>query len=64
MKNNNKSYFTTRSFSFCIAIQFVTNKQYYKFSKNNELVYSFEIDENEKDNFYKKLKELENIKFS
>lgn len=64
MKNNNKSYFTTKSFSFCIAIQFVTDKQYYKFTKNEEIIYSFEIYDSEKDIFYNKLKKLQDIKFS
>lgn len=61
---NNKSYFTTKSFSFCIAIQFVTDKEYYKFTKDGKTIYSFEIYDNEKDNFYNKLKQLQYIKFS
>lgn len=62
---NEKSYFTTKSYVFCMAIQFVTEKEYYKFTnENKETIYSFEILSEEKKSFYNKLKMLENIKFS
>jgi hypothetical protein len=64
MKNNNKSYFTSKSKVFAYAIQFVTDKQYYKFTKDEEIIYSFEIYDIEKDNFYNKIKQLQDIKFS
>jgi hypothetical protein len=66
MKNINVSYFTTKSKIFAIAIQFITDKRYYKFTNqdDNSITYSFEINNDEKDNFYKKLKQLQDIKFS
>lgn len=64
MKDNNKNYFTTKSKAFAYAIQFVTDKQYYKFTKDEQITYSFEINNEEKDVFYNKLKSLQNIKFS
>lgn len=60
MKENSK-YFTTRSFCFCMAIQYITNQNFYKFQNDiNETIYSFEIT----DNFYEKINKLNEIKFS
>ncbi|WP_291566965.1 MULTISPECIES: hypothetical protein [unclassified Clostridium] len=54
-------YFKTRSYTFCMAIQYVTNKKFYKFQdKNGVTFYSFKVDEN----FYEKLIKLNDIKFS
>lgn len=65
MKDINKIYFKTRSKIFAISIQFVTNKQYYKFTnEDKETVYSFEILKNEQEEFYNKLNKLQEIKFS
>jgi hypothetical protein len=64
MKNQDKSYFTTKSKVFAISIQFITDKRYYKFEKDNEIIYSFEINNIEKSKFYEKLKRLQEIKFS
>lgn len=58
---DNKTYFTTRSKTFAYSIQYITNQNYYKFQNdNNETIYSFEIT----DDFYNKIKKLNNIKFS
>ncbi|MDP4146628.1 MAG: hypothetical protein Q8936_19490 [Bacillota bacterium] len=61
---NDKSYFTSKSKVFAYAIQFVTDKQYYKFTKDGKIIYSFEINDDEKEKFYNKLRQLENVKFS
>jgi hypothetical protein len=54
-------YFRTKSKTFALAIQYVTNRNFYKFKDENEcVIYSFEAD----DELYKKIKQLNNIKFS
>lgn len=64
MKDINKSYFTTKSKVFAYSILFITDKQFYKFKKDNETIYSFELNNNEKEEFYNKLKKIQQIKFS
>lgn len=54
-------YFKTKSKVFAYAIQYITDLSFYKFqNNNNETIYSFEVD----DKIYKKIEELNNIKFS
>ena len=48
------NYFKTYSKTFALAIQYVTNKRFYKFDTDNGTLYSFEISENDKDRFYEK----------
>ena len=50
------NYFKTYSKTFALAIQYVTNKRFYKFDTDNGTLYSFEISENDKDRFYEKVK--------
>lgn len=60
MKDNDK-YFQTKSKTFCMAIQYVTNQNFFKFQNDiNETIYSFEIT----NNFYDKINKLNEIKFS
>lgn len=59
--NKNDKYFQSKSKTFALAIQYVTNQNYYKFQNdNNETIYSFETSEE----FYDKVKKLNDIKFS
>ena len=58
------SYFRTKSKVFANSIQFVTGKNYYKFTdENGNTIYSFQLKAYEIDTFYKKIKMLEDIKF-
>lgn len=58
---DDKNFFITRSKTFCMAIQYVTNQNFFKFQNDkNETIYSFEIT----DNFYDKINKLNEIKFS
>ena len=58
------NYFRTKSKVFANSIQFVTGKNYYKFTDENEnTIYSFQLKEYEIDTFYKKIRMLEDIKF-
>ena len=60
----NNIYWKTKSKVFAYAIQFVTNKKFFKFNdKVGNIVYSFEVLEYEKENFFNKIKELEEIKY-
>lgn len=58
------NYFKTYSKTFALAIQYVTNKRFYKFDTDNGTLYSFEISENDKDRFYEKVKKLEDLRFN
>lgn len=58
-----RKYFTTRSKTYAYSIQYITGKNFFKFQKDGDVIYSFEITELDKD-FYKKLNKLNNIKFS
>lgn len=56
----NKKYFITKSFTYAIAIQYVTGLSYYKFqNNNNQTIYSFVVN----DSFEDKIKELNKIRF-
>ena len=58
------NYFRTKSKVFANSIQFVTGKNNYKFTDENEnTIYSFQLKEYEIDTFYKKIRMLEDIKF-
>ena len=57
----NNNYFTTKSFTYAMAIQYITGLSYYKFrDKNNKIIYSFKIN----DSFKEKLEKLNRIRFS
>ncbi|MFR2887398.1 MAG: hypothetical protein ACLTDM_04255 [Clostridium butyricum] len=58
-----KKYFTTRSKTYAYSIQYVTGKAFYKFQNENDIIYSFEIENTDKE-FYKKINKLNNIRFS
>lgn len=61
----NKIYWKTKSKVFAYAVQFVTNKKFFKFNDNiDNTIYSFEINEYEKQDFYNKIKELEKLKYN
>lgn len=56
-----EKYFRTKSKSFAYAIQYITNQRFYKFQdENNITYYSFVIT----NDFYNKIKALNNIKFN
>ena len=58
------NYFRTKSKVFANSIQFVTGKNYYKFTdENGNTIYSFQLKKYEIDTFYKKIRMLEDIKF-
>lgn len=60
----NKIYWKTKSKVFAYAVQFVTDKRFYKFSNDNgDIIYSFELLEDNKDDFYEKVQSLESIKY-
>ena len=64
----NKKYFTVSNNEYlACAIQYITGKYFYKFDGEGEFknytIYSFEINENEKEEFYIKLRKLDKIKF-
>ena len=67
MKDSTKTYFKTKSKSYAYAIQYITGKYFYKFDGEGEFknytIYSFEINENEKEEFYIKLRKLDKIKY-
>ena len=61
----NKIYWKTKSKVFAYAVQFVTNKKFFKFNDNiDNTIYSFEINEYEKQYFYNKIKELGKLKYN
>lgn len=55
----NKKYFQTKSKTLAYALNYI-GYRYYKFDDNDVIFYSFVAD----DDFYKKLDELNGIKFS
>lgn len=59
-----KIYWQTKSKVFAYAIQFITNKKFYKFTDKEESTYSFEVNQYEKKEFFNKIKELEKIKYN
>ena len=62
--NMDKIYWQTKSKVFAYAVQFITNKKFFKFNDNGkEIIYSFEINNSEKKDFFNKIKELEKIKY-
>lgn len=57
----NQKYFKTKSKTFALAIQYVTNQNYYKFQDDNNITYySFA----QSDELINKIKMLNNIKFN
>lgn len=54
------NYFTTKSKTLAYALQYVTNQNFYKFTKDNQVIYSFIKNED----FLKKLELLNNLKFN
>ena len=62
---NDKIYWKTKSKVLAYAVQYVTNKKFYKFNNDNEIIiYSFEISEDGKDDFYNKINLLDKIKYN
>lgn len=60
-----KTYFKTKSKTYALAIQYVTNKRFYKFNdeEDNSVIYSFELSRQEKDKFYEKVNKLDLLRF-
>ena len=57
----NNNYFTTKSFTYAIAIQYITGLSYYKFQdSDNRMIYSFKVN----DGFKEKIEKLKRIRFS
>ena len=64
MNKMDKTYWKTKSKVFAYAVQFITNKQFYKFNdENDNIIYSFELLEGEKTSFFNRIKKLEELKY-
>ena len=63
--NKDTKFFSSRSKTFAYSIQYITNKNFFKFqNEDKETIYSFEVKKEESEEFYEKIKKLNDIKFS